>query len=43
VEIKAILSSDEKTEIGKVKVSEEDEIVKGSEMIVDLKEWDMKK
>jgi len=38
VEIKAILSSDEKTEIGKVKVSEEDEIVKGSEMIVDLKE-----
>lgn len=36
LEIKAIFSTGSETEIGKIRVGEDDEIVKGEEMIVDL-------
>ncbi|MEM4523788.1 MAG: HVO_0476 family zinc finger protein, partial [Archaeoglobaceae archaeon] len=36
IEIKAILSSDDKTEIGKIKIAEDEIITKDSEIIVDL-------
>uniref|UniRef100_A0A7J2TJI3 Archaeal Zn-finger protein n=1 Tax=Archaeoglobus fulgidus TaxID=2234 RepID=A0A7J2TJI3_ARCFL len=38
VEIKAIFSSGEKTEIGKIKVPENEEMAKGSEIIVDFED-----